>query len=211
MLFRSFVGDANILPLVDVSGSMSCRAGATGTTTCMDVAVSLGLYLSEKNKGKFKDTFLTFSRTPELLHMKGNVVEKMQQMVSSSWGTNTNLVAAMDKILQTAINGNVTQEEMPEMLLILSDMQADRCLVFDDSAHEMINRKFETAGYNIPKIVFWNLNAKDNVPVKYDTRGVAIVSGFSPSIVKAVLSADNEQFTPEGIMLKSIMNPRYDI
>lgn len=208
---ENFVGDANVLPLVDVSGSMSCPAGKNSKVTCMDVAVSLGLYLAEKNEGKFKDTFLTFSDKPELLHLKGNVVQKMQQMSTSNWGMNTDLVKAMDKILKTAKDGNVPREEMPEMLLILSDMQFDQCARFDDSAMQMIGRKFEEAGYNLPKIVFWNLNAADNVPVKYDTRGVALVSGFSPAIMKAVLSGDTEQFTPEAMMLKTVMVDRYAI
>ena len=208
---ENFVGDANVLPLVDVSGSMSCPAGKNEKVSCLTVAVSLGLYLADKNKGKFKDTFLTFSGSPELLHLKGSIVQKCQQMVKSNWDMNTDLVRAMDKILSTAKNGGVPQEEMPEMLLILSDMQFDQCARFDDSAMQMIARKFEAAGYNLPKIVFWNLNAYDNVPVKYDARGVALVSGFSPAIMKAVLSGDNEQFTPEGVMLKAIMNDRYAI
>jgi hypothetical protein len=124
---------------------------------------------------------------------------------------NTNLVKAMDKILSTAINGKVAQSDMPKMLLILSDMQFDQCARYDDSAMQMITRKFKDAGYNVPNIVFWNLNASDNVPVKYDTRGAALVSGFSPSIVKAIVSADTDQFTPEGIMMKAIMVPRYDL
>lgn len=211
---ENFVGDANVLALVDVSGSMTCPAGGYGSksaVTCLDVAVSLGLYVADKNKGKFKDTFLTFSGTPELLHLKGNVVEKAAQMVRSNWAMNTDLVKAMKKILDVAVKGGVTQDEMPEMLLIMSDMQFDQCARFDDSAMEMIRRKFEDAGYEMPKIVFWNLNAKDNVPVKYDTRGVALVSGFSPSIMKAVLSADTEQFTPEAIMWKAIGNDRYAV
>jgi hypothetical protein len=211
---ENFIGDANVLPLVDVSGSMSCRAGGADSksvTTCMDVAISLGLYVADKNKGKFKDTFLTFSGEPELLHLKGNIVEKCQQMSSSNWGMNTNLVKAMDKILSVAKSGQVPQEEMPEMLLIMSDMQFDQCARFDDTAMKMMSRKFEDAGYELPKIVFWNLNAKDNVPVKYDTRGVALVSGFSPAIMVAVLGGDTEQFTPEAIMLKALMNPRYDL
>jgi hypothetical protein len=209
---ENFIGDANVLPLVDVSGSMSCRAGGAGSqsaTTCMDVAVSLGLYMADKNKGKFKDTFLTFSGSPELLHLKGNIVQKCQQMTSSNWGMNTDLVKAMAKILDTAVKGGVPQEEMPEMLLIMSDMQFDQCARFDDSAMQMIARKFEAAGYEIPKIVFWNLNAADNVPVKYDTRGVALVSGFSPAIMVAVLGGDTEKFTPESIMMKALMNDRY--
>lgn len=209
----NYVGDASILPLVDVSGSMMCKAGgevSLSGTSCLDVAVSLGLYLAEKNTGDFKDTFLTFSSNPELLHLKGNVLDKMNQMVKSDWGMSTDLHAAMDKILQTAVNGNVSRDEMPKILLILSDMQFNQCTRFDDSAYEMISRKFENAGYNMPNIVFWNLNAKDNVPIKYDTSGVSLVSGFSPSIVKAIISADTNDFTPEAIMMKTIMNTRYD-
>ena len=207
----NYIGDANVLALVDVSGSMTCTAGQSGSVSCLDVAVSLGLYVADKNKGKFKDTFLTFSGKPELLHLKGDVVQKAQQMVKSNWDMNTDLVKAMDKILATAIAGKVDQSEMPEMLLIMSDMQFDQCAKFDDSAMQMIRRKFTDAGYNVPQIVFWNLNAKDNVPVKYDTRGVAMVSGFSPAVMKSVLSADMENFTPEGIMLKALMVPRYDM
>lgn len=211
---ENFIGDANVLPLVDVSGSMICKAGgptSKSDTTCLDVAVSLGLYCADKNTGKFKDTFLTFSGSPELLHLKGNIVQKVQQMVKSKWGMDTNLVKAMDKILKTAVEGNVPQEEMPEVLLIMSDMQFNQCAKFDDSAMQMIRRKFEGAGYDLPKIVFWNLNAHDNVPVKYDTSGVALVSGFSPAIMVSVLGGDTEQFTPEAIMMKAIMQDRYAV
>jgi hypothetical protein len=193
---------------------MSCPAGGYNSkskTTCLEVAVSLGLYLADKNKGKFKDTFLTFSGNPELLTLRGDIVQKIDQMNKSKWEMNTNLVRALDKILSVAVKGNVPQSEMPEMLLILSDMQFDQCARFDDSAFGSIVRKFTDAGYAVPKIVFWNLNASDNVPVKYDTRGVALVSGFSPAIVKAVLAADTDQFTPEAIMMKTIMVPRYDM
>ena len=211
---ENFIGDANVLAMVDVSGSMTCKAGgplSKSETTCMEVAISLGLYVADKNKGKFKDTFLTFSGSPELLHLKGDVLQKIEQMSKSAWAMNTNLVKAMEKILRVAKEGSVAQEEMPEMLLIMSDMQFDRCAYFDDSAMKMIARKFEDAGYELPKIVFWNINAADNVPVKYDTRGVAMVSGFSPAIMKAVLSADTTQFTPESIMRKAIDIPRYDM
>ena len=210
----NFVGDANVLALVDVSGSMSTPAGGHGSAskvTCMDVAISLGLYVADKNKGKFKDTFLTFSSKPELLHLKGNIVEKINQMSRSNWDMSTNLHAALEKILSVAKDGNVPQEEMPSTLLIMSDMQFNQCIKFDDSAMQMIKRKYKDAGYEMPQVVFWNLNAKDNVPVKADTSGVALVSGFSPSILKAVLAADTSEFTPHGIMMKALMVPRYDL
>lgn len=204
----NFVGDASILPLVDVSGSMTSAVGSG--ITAMDVAVSLGLYLADKNKGKFKDTFLTFSDKPQLLNLQGNVLDKVKQMMKSDWAMSTNLHAAFEKILDVAVKGNVPQEEMPSMLLILSDMQFNSCVRYDDSAIQMIRRKYENAGYNMPAVVFWNINSKDNVPVKHNEHGVGLVSGFSPTIVKAVLSTDMEQFTPEGIMMKTIMNDRYN-
>jgi hypothetical protein len=122
----------------------------------------------------------------------------------------TNLHRAVMKILQTAVSANVPQEEMPAALLILSDMQFDQCARYDDSAMEMIAREYATHGYKMPNIIFWNLNAQDNVPAKFDDKGVALVSGFSPAIVKGVLAADLDDFTPETIMMQTIMNPRYD-
>lgn len=206
----NYVGDANILPLVDVSGSMSCPAGKNSSVTCMDVSVSLGLYLADKNKGAFNGTFLTFSDKPELVTLKGNIVQKCEQMVKSDWGMSTNLHAAFSKILTVAVDGKVPQAEMPKMLLILSDMQFNACVRNDDSAMQMIERKYAEAGYELPQVVFWNLNSSDNVPVKADKSGAALVSGFSPSIMTSLLSADPSEFTPEGVMLKTIMADRYN-
>jgi hypothetical protein len=175
----------------------------------MDVSISLGLYLADKNKGVFKDTFLTFSSKPQLVTLKGNIVDKVAQMSKSDWDMSTNLHAAMDKILSVAVKGSVPASDMPAMLLILSDMQFDQCARYDDSAMQMIERKFADAGYTVPQIVFWNLNSSDNVPVKADKSGAALVSGFSPSIMTSLLAADLDQFTPEGIMLKTVMSDRY--
>ena len=211
----NFVGDANILPLVDVSGSMTTPAGGHGSksgVTCLEVAVSLGLYLADKNEGKFKDTFLTFSDNPELLHLKGNINQKIDQMVKSEWGMSTNLHKAFARILDVAVKGGVPQEEMPAMVLILSDMQFNACVRHDDSAMQMIARKYAEAGYTLPKVVFWNLNAAyGNAPVKFDTSGTALVSGFSPAVVKPLLAGDLETFTPESVMLKTIMDDRYKV
>lgn len=206
----NYIGDASVLPLVDVSGSMTCAAGKGGTT-CMEVAVSLGLYFADKNKGVFKDCMLTFSASPELIKLKGNINEKIDQMVATSWAMNTDLNKAFAKILDTAVNGKVAQADMPGTLVIFSDMQFDACVKHDDSAFQMISRKYEAAGYELPKVVFWNLNASDNVPVKFDQQGTALVSGFSPAIATAILSGDNDGFTPEAIMLKAVMSDRYTV
>lgn len=206
----NFLGNSKVLPMVDVSGSMYCPAGKS-KTTCLDVAVSLGIYCADKNTGVFKDIILTFSDNPQLMKLKGNVVQKLDQLSNAEWGMSTNLHAAFTKVLEVARKNNVPAEEMPETIAIFSDMQFNSCTRFDDSAYQMIARKYENAGYTVPKIIFWNLNSYDNVPVKADASGVALVSGFSPSVMKAVLSGNLEEFSPESIMMQTVMIDRYAI
>lgn len=205
-----YIDDTNILPMVDVSGSMSCAAGGNPNLSCMDVALSLGLYCADKNKGAFKDMFLTFSESPELLTVSGPLSSKLNQMQRSKWGMNTNLHKAFDRVLNVAQSGKVPQEDMPQVVLILSDMQFDQCAKFDDSAMQMIERKYEAAGYTVPVIVFWNLHAYGNAPVSFDKRGVALVSGFSPAIMKAILGADLSTLTPESLVRDAVGIARYD-
>lgn len=207
----NYVGDASILPLVDVSGSMSCPAGGDTSVTCHDVALSLGLYLSEKNTGKFKDMFLTFSEEPELLHLTGDVMDRLEAMNRSDWDMSTDIVKAFAKILEVAVAGNVPQAEMPQILCVMSDMAFNEAAESDHSAMESVRAQYAAANYKCPKLVWWNLNHKGNVPVTANEQGAALVSGFSPSIVKSVLSADLDDFTPLGIMLATVMVPRYDI
>jgi hypothetical protein len=210
----NFIGDANVLPMVDSSGSMTCAAGGHSSKsglTCLEVAISLGLYFADKNTGKFKDTFLTFSRTPKLVNLKGNINQKIDQM-NTGEVANTDLNRAFDLILKTAVDNNVPQAEMPGTLVIFSDMQFDQGVDHDDSAIEMIARKYQAAGYELPKVVFWNLNAAyGNTPVKFDKSGTALVSGFSPAVAKGILSGNMDDFSPEAIMLKTVMVDRYAI
>jgi hypothetical protein len=210
----NYVGNARIMPMVDVSGSMgSLRYTQSGSVQPIDVSVSLGLYLSEKNTSDFKDMFLTFSGSPKLEVLKGTLSQRVAQLERAHWQMNTNLHAAFEEILRVAVKGKVAQADMPEMLLILSDMQFDSCTRFDDSAQEMIKRKYAEAGYTVPLIVFWNLSPYGNgsTPVRFDDKGVCHVSGFSPAIMKAVLSVKElEDFTPFNVMCKTLMVDRYD-
>lgn len=203
-----YIGDELVLPMCDVSGSMGCPVGGNDNLSCMDVCVSLGLYLADKNTGPFKDMFLTFSATPSINVLKGDLRSKLRQLETANWGMNTNLNAAFDEILRVAVKGKVKAADMPKYLLIMSDMEFDRCTRFDDSAMQMIQRKFEAAGYEVPKIVFWNLHARaGNVPVKYNMKNVALVSGFSPSIMSAVLGA--KDMSPVSVMLETLNSERY--
>lgn len=205
----NYIGDSSVIPLVDVSGSMMDTVGNNSKLLCIDVALSLGLYCADKNTGAFKDTFLTFSAKPKAQVVKGTLSQKMTQMNSSDWGMNTNLNAAFDEILRIAVKGGVSDKDMPKTLLILSDMQFDRCVTFDDSAYAMINRKYKEAGYEVPNVVFWNLRSSDNVPVKFDKKGTALISGYSPSVMKSVLSGAD--MTPYGIMMATVDTERYRV
>ncbi len=201
-----------ILPVVDVSGSMQGvsvnNTWGPGRITALDVAVSLGLYISERNRGIFKDEFITFSSSPKFQKTKGSLRERMAQMERSEWGMSTDLHKVFELILNAAKKADVPEAEMPQTILILSDMQFNSCVRFDDTAFGMIKRKYKDAGYKVPHVVFWNLNTGSGVPVKHDQNGTALVSGFSPSIMKSVLRAD--EMTPEAVMKATVMDARYN-
>ena len=206
----NYIGDELVLPMCDVSGSMSCPVGGNANLTCMDVCVSLGLYLADKNTGPFKDMFLTFSAKSKIEILKGNLVSKLAQLQRSDWDMNTNLNAAFDEVLRVAKAGKVDASDMPKYILIMSDMQFDQCARHDDSAMQMIERKYAEAGYTVPNIVFWNLNAKaGQSPVKFDKKGTALVSGFSPAILQSILAA--EDLDPTSVMMQTLNSDRYAV
>lgn len=204
-----------ILPVVDVSGSMTCPAGGYGSksnVTCLDVALSLGLYLSERNRGVFKDQFVTFSNKPQLVKLSGSLRQRLTQMERSHWEMNTDLEAVFKLLLDSAVRHKVPESEMPETILILSDMQFDAATrVYNrrnPTANEMIEQMYSNAGYNMPKVVYWNINSKSGVPVEFDKSGTALVSGFSPAIMKSIIRSEN--FTPIEVMKTAVMVDRYD-
>jgi len=206
-----------ILPIVDVSGSMGCSAGNNPNLTCMDVAVSLGLYISERNEGVFKDTFLTFSSNPTLQVLNGPLVDRLSQLKCADWAMSTDLQKAFKLILNQAVKHNVPVEEMPTKLLILSDMEFneatssnwDRVSEWNPTAQQMIKGMYEEAGYEMPDIVYWNIQSRnDNCPTRFDETGTALVSGFSPSIMRSILSCKN--ITPYEVMMETIDSPRYE-
>lgn len=194
---------SSYIPVCDVSGSMDGDP--------MLVSISLGLYLSERNVGAFKDAFITFSGNPQLQKLSGELYARVQQLHRAEWQMNTNLRAVFELILNQAVKNSVAPEDMPKGVLIISDMQFDQCMHnSDDTAIRMIRRMYSEAGYEMPAIVFWNVRTSSGVPVKHNKNGVALVSGFSPSIVKSVLETSPEEFSPAGIVMTTLMSPRYE-
>ena len=193
--------EENILPMIDVSGSMMGQPLA--------VAISLGMYLSERTKGEFRDMFLTFSENPELVKLKGDsVAERLRNISQADWGMNTDFSKAYEHILRVAKKHNVVPDSMPSMLLVLSDMQFDESQSSNFYGSEPMTHfshmkeEYEKAGYELPKIVFWNLASHYGTPTKCSDDSVAMVSGYSPSIMKAILNA--EEFNPLSIMMEAL-------
>lgn len=200
--------DENALVMADVSGSM--------WGTPISVSVSLALYFAERNKGAFANHFMTFSGNPELVEIKGsNVYEKMRFIQNSNWGMNTDLLKAFRKILFTAIDNDVPKNELPQKLYIISDMQFDQATgsgwgyhqsAPQKSTFERTKAEFEEAGYELPEVVFWNVNDYNNKPVTTNDVGVQLVSGFSPVLFKQITSG----LSAYDLMVEILSSERYN-
>jgi hypothetical protein len=189
------------LVIADVSGSMYGLP--------IQVSVSLAIYFAERNVGPFKDMFLTFSSDSRLQKVIGNnLLEKYNNLIQDGWCGSTNLQSAFDNVLEAAIKHNVPKSEMVTHLYVISDMEFN-CACDDNTNYEVAKKKYEAAGYDLPKIVFWNVNARNNQsPVTVDDKGTCLVSGCSPSILKSVLGTN--VFDPVSVMNTALNNERYD-
>jgi len=197
----------SILPLVDVSGSMQIQV--SGSIRAIDVSSSLGIYVAERQASAFKDVYLTFESRPKICTLpSGSFGDRWGSIMRAPWGGSTDFVAAIRLVLEHAINNEVDPRDMPQFLLCISDMEfncAGNMTNFD-----AIKQMFDNSPYEMPKLVFWNVNSRsNNVQVKKDERGVSMISGFSPAILKSVLSCS--EINPIDSMLETIMVSRYDI
>lgn len=197
--------ETNGLVVADVSGSMSGRP--------MDVSISLAIYVAERNKGPFHNKFITFSRKPRLQTVSGgDIVSKVKNLSKAHWDMNTNIEAVFQVILDTAIDAESPQEDIPSHLYIVSDMEFDAAQGYNNRANERlfqtIDKRFADAGYKMPFLVFWNVDSRnDQEPMKMDDRGFQMVSGCSPSIFKSLLS--NKAVSAYDLMLAVLNQDRY--
>ena len=197
----------NILPLIDVSGSMM-----SGEPSCLSIAVSLGLYLSERMEGDLKDHFMTFSAKPKIVKVEGDTLsERLANIESSEWGYNTNIDAVFSEMLSVAKRKSILQSDMPTKIIIFSDMQFDEAVARgENSVFSFWKESYQANGYALPEIIFWNLNSDtNNFPMEFDENGTCLVSGFSPSLIEPILSC--EITTPYEFMLSVINAERYDL
>ena len=210
------------LAIVDVSGSMSGQP--------MAAAVSMGAYIAERGKGPFADHFVTFSGHPELVRFEGvDIYDKFQRARQADWAMNTNIEATFDMLLNTALQTKCPADEMPQTLYIFSDMEFDGCIscgpastgrgYWHDDCHritggaqgvitllESIAQKWSAYGYELPRVIFWNLNARnDNIPALGGR--FSYVSGFSMNMIETILSGKDGV----DLMLEKLDSERYAV
>lgn len=200
------VGDnyQNSIAVVDVSASMYGQP--------ITVAVSLGLYIAEKNKGKFHNHFITFSSNPSLVEVVGtNFTEKVRNITKAQWCMNTDLKKTFDLILNTAIKYQLPQSEMPATLYIISDMQFDgACRGNKETLFQTMKKEFAQHGYELPRVVFWNVDARHNqVPVVKNEPNVQLVSGFSHNVFTSLM--EQKEYSPFEYMIDVLSSERYEV
>ena len=192
----------NALVIADTSGSMYGRPLAT--------AVGLAIYFAERNTGDYHNLWMTFSSRPCIQEIKGETLaQKIQSMDMNKWGNNTNLEAAFELVLDIAVRNRISQDEMPKSLIVISDMEIDACECSGWMFYDDMRRRFAAKGYEIPNVVFWNVNSRHDVFHADKTRkGVQLVSGQSTTVFKQVM--DCVGMTPIEAMTKVINSERYD-
>lgn len=197
----------NAIAVIDGSGSMTW---GYGDVRPIDVALSLGIYFAEHNKGKFANHFITFSQTPRLVEIKGkDIFEKVNYCRHFNEVANTNLEAVFGLILKTAVKNKLPQTEIPSKIYIISDMEFDCCIVGGNSIplFNAMKKKYKNYGYRLPDVIFWNVNSRhSNMPVTMSETGTALISGFSPVVFDMAVSGE---VTPVKIMENVISSERY--
>ena len=205
----------NGLAVVDTSGSMRSSDAAAP----INVAISLGMYCAERAKGPFAGHYVSFSSRPQLIAVEGtDFCDKVARIWQTNLCENTNIEATFDMLLNTAIQNHCTQDDLPQSILILSDMEFDQgtghCYGYGrqswnpQTLMESIRDKWARHGYRMPKIIYWNLQARQNtIPEDIGVGDISYVSGMSPSIFNTILSGK----TGYELMKEKLDSPRYSV
>ena len=200
----------NTIVVADGSGSMMTPVGGS-SCTALSVANALAIYFAEHSKGEFFNKYITFSEHPQLVDLsKGNSLrEKMQITLAYNEVANTDVHAMFKLILTTAVKSKMLQDELPKNIVIISDMEFDGCTRnVEKRLFAQISNEYQQHGYKLPRLIFWNVNSRTGtIPVKENELGVALVSGFSISIAKMVMSLELD---PYRCLLEILNSPRYE-
>lgn len=204
----------NAIVMCDTSGSMWWDENKSGNMYPGAVAWSLAAYFADKNKGALNKLFMTFDDCPRFVELEGNTLyQYIRTFQKNAYYGSTNLEAAFDLLLDTCVKGNVAPEDMPEAIIVVSDMQINHVKGLDKSGRicffNEMQRRYERAGYKLPQVVFWNVAVRQpSFLASKDDAGASLVSGYSVNILKNVL--DNIGTTPWELMRAVIDQPMYE-
>ena len=193
---------ANAIVIADTSGSMYGRP--------MDTAVSLAIYFAQRNTGAYHNLWMNFSSSPSYQTIKGKTLKQILSNIDyDNWSGSTNCAAAFELILNTAIKNHVPANEMPKSLIIISDMEFDWCGGQNWSFYEEMRARFAQYGYEIPTVVFWQVDSRhDTFHADASRKGVVLVSGQSAGTFKNLIGSIG--MTPIEFMHKCIFSKRYE-
>ncbi len=208
--------DCSMMCVVDTSGSMTGREAAAP----INVAISLGLYCAERIGGPFKNHYISFSSRPQLIKTEGvDFVDKVHRIYRTNLCENTDLEAVFDLLLATAKRPGVSAWDIPKTIVVISDMEIDqgsgsywssnsRRWTKESASTEMetIRKKWAAAGLTLPKLVYWNVDARHDTILDAGPN-VTFVSGMSPTIFKQVLTGK----TGYDLMIDTICADRYAV
>lgn len=210
--------DCKMMCVIDTSGSMS---GATAAAP-INVAISLGLYCAEHMSGPFANHYISFASHPQLIRTNGvDFVDKVRRIYKTNLIDNTNLEAVFDLFFDTIKYHTVRPEDIPETIVVISDMEIDAGTASWESRYytrrdgwtkenaatemEKIRKKWERHGLKLPKLVYWNVAARNDTILDAGPN-VSFVSGMSPVIFRQVLTGK----TGWQLCLETICAPRYE-
>lgn len=214
---------AKMCVMLDTSGSM--MSGGSKNVPPILPAIGLTALITRINHPVFRNFYIRFSYNAEMMRYadsdsEPSLYEIVSYMMKDGIISNTNFEKAYDLILKLCVENNVLEEDLPEYLLVLSDMQFDAANPANRefSPHYLIiQEKFIKAGYTkAPKILFWNLNGSTkDFPATADTLGVEMVSGFSGNILKQFMEgvtkiAPITPVTPYETLRRQLDSERYD-
>ena len=194
------------LCMIDTSGSM----WGSEASAPINVAISIGLYAAERARGPFAGHYISFSSRPQLIETKGvDFVDKVRRIYSTNLCDNTNIEAAFDMLLNTAIKTRCKQSDLPKSIIVVSDMEFDGQRGYygysNKTLMENIAMKWAQHGYQMPNLVYWNVQARqNNIPMTVKD-GISYVSGFSPVLFEQIMKGK----TAFDLMMDKLNDERY--
>lgn len=201
--------NTSMLCVVDTSGSMQ--------GTPMDIAISLGMYAAERAKGAFKNYYISFASRPQLIKIEGaDFVDKVRRIYATNLCDNTNLTAVFDLIKNMVLTGKASQEDLPDRICVISDMEIDNAAytyVEEDiwdinnakTTMEKIRLEWAAAGLKLPRLIYWNVDARSNTILDLGP-DISLVSGASATTFEMVM----KDVTGWELCQEKLLSPRYE-